>query len=115
MVVDQFNRKAVEFRFDRVLDSVRAKLPFHPLVESEDIRRTHQGIQAQHGSLVLYLSEFVQRRGPHALSRGIGSDELRVCLLEVGQFSEQSIILPVGNLGVVLDIIEVVVMSDPAF
>jgi hypothetical protein len=62
-----------------------------------------------------YLSEFIQRRGSHALSGRIGRDELRVCPLEVGQFSEQSIILPVGNLGVVLDIIEVVVMSDSAF
>jgi hypothetical protein len=91
---------------------VRAQFPFHPLVEGYDLVRFYQGIKAQHGPFVSYLAEFVQGGGTDALCRGIGGDQLRVCLFEVGQFSEQPIIFSIGNLRAVLDVIEVVVMPD---
>lgn len=56
--------------------------------------------------------KFVQGRGTDALSRRIGGDQVRVFQLEIEEFTEQAIILPIGNLGMVLHIVLIVVVPD---
>ena len=63
---------------------------------------------------MLHLAEFIQGGGTDTLSWGIGGNQFRVRPFQVGQFSEQPIILSIGNLRVVLDVIEVVMMPDLA-
>jgi hypothetical protein len=58
------------------------------------------------------LSELVQRGSTNALCGRIRCDEFWVFLLKFNQFTKQLVVYAIGNLRLVLDVIEVVMTPD---
>ena len=57
-------------------------------------------------------SEFSNRGKPHALSGGIGGDQLRVLVFECDQLAKELVVLLVGYLRLVERIVAVIVVAD---
>jgi len=80
--------------------------------QKQDLTGIDEGIEAQHRLFMPNLPKFVQGRRAHTLCGGIRRDQFGVFLLEFNQFTEQPVVFTIGNLRLVLDVVQVVMMPD---
>ena len=69
-------------------------------------------VDRKHRHVVIDRGERLGRLAAHPLGRGIRRDQIGVLLLEIRELLEQLVVRAVGDLGVGLDVVEVVVMPN---
>ena len=112
VLVSEADRKAVKLGLDRILHVLRLQCFAHSAVESNDRVVLERIVERQHRRSVRDLGEISPWCGADALGRGVGSDELRILLLEFLQFAEQAVVLGVRNQRTVEHVIMVIVLFD---
>ncbi len=112
-LVDQVDGDAINLRLHHVRGrGVRAEPFHHPLVEFPDFVLIVGVVHAQHGHNVGSRPELIYWLSADFLGGTVGGDKLGVFALEPLELFHERVELAVGDLRLVLDVVEVVVAVD---
>ena len=107
-LVDELDGSAVQLRLQDVFRKLDvAEATPHSIVEPAEGFLVRGRVEAEHLDDVVDRREALERRGAHALGRGVGRSQLRKALLELLQLAEESVVFLVGDLRRVLHKVEV--------
>jgi hypothetical protein len=85
----------------------------NPLVEIEEFLFGIRIGEGQHRDGMHDCLEFLRRRPADSLRRGIGSNQLRILILEIKKLLHELIILTIRNRRICKNIVPVVMFMDP--
>ena len=105
-LVDERHREPVDLQLaDDVRDAAVQPLD-HPLEPGVHVLRRIAVLEREERHLVPDLRQLGDRRPPDALGRRVGRHQLRVLLLQRDQLADHRVVLGVGELGPVVDVVE---------
>ncbi len=117
--VIQGDGDAIDFGFEGDGDVLATEVFLEACVESDEFGFWGYGvfefedvIDAEHRDGVGDLGEAFERFGADALGGGVGIGEVRVFFFEVFEFAEEFVVIGVGDFGLCLGVVEVVVVVD---
>ncbi len=104
--------EAVEFEFGHVLEGLVAEDVADALVEGAEFGFVEGVVEAEHGGGMGEFDKAFAGGSANALGGRVGSDERGVGLFEGLELAHESVVLGVGELGLIEDVIEVFVVAE---
>ena len=104
--------EAVELEFGDILEWLIAEEVADALIEGAEFSFVEGVIEAQHGGGMGEFDEAFAGGAADALGGGVEGDERGVGLFEGLEFAHAGVVFGVGDLGLVEDVIEVLVVAE---
>jgi len=104
--------EAVEFEFGYVLEGLIAEEVADALIEGAEFGFVEGVVEAEHGGGMAELDEAFAGGAADALGGRVRGDERGVGLFEGLEFAHEDVVFGVGELGLIEDVIEVLVVAE---